>query len=235
MSDLKTRDQRSQTGRFTTKQKGFIYPVTGDLGFKKVETLQPIARLKREAPTGLKLALPLGGSRSGGPGGPTDKEAGHVAPNLRLLLVLYEMEHQVVANGGVPQSWVFWKGDSDVATIQTEFDLSLPLPGPGETWPIGLGSVIYEGINLNACGGGGGVSFPVSLESWVVEDTDEGGINGPFGDEYGRVTVSDDSTVDLLGTYLFNYKIRANASGGKSSDFHLRGEVWVQCVNDSTV
>lgn len=236
MADFKTPTRSKRPGRLTTETRGFIQKAPAKERVVGTLVDERFTQIFRRAPNQLKVARPIGGGGAGGGAmWPTDKEAGHVAPNLRLLLVLLEMEHNVVSGGGVPQSWIFWSGDSNVADVQTQPDLSLPLPGPGQSWSIGLGSVIYEGINLDACGGGGGVSFPVSLESWVVEEENNNGINTATGDEIGRNTVMDNSTVDTLGTYVFNYTIRANGSNDGVSDFTLRGEVRVQCVNDSTV
>ncbi len=93
--------------------------------------------------------------------------------------------------------------------------------------------MIYNSLTLGGCGSPS-VSFPLELESWVVEDNGTE-FGGPGDTELGRITVSDQDTITTAGTYSFSYTIRASDQGGAVSDFDLRGAVWVNCVTDETL
>ncbi len=152
-------------------------------------------------------------------------------PNLYAVFVLQRMEHAVVSGGGVPQSWVWWKGSSP-ATIQDKAGpYTYPLPEAGETFviPSDHGNAIYQGFALNGCSSAT-LSFPVTLESWIVEGD---GIS--FGAEIGRVSPTDDDTITRAGLYEFYYVIRARGTNGGVSDFTISGIVSVSCTNDAGI
>lgn len=233
---LKTRPSKESNGEHTGPEKrSFIHPLPGGTYPPAPPIDDRLLRHVRRTPT--RFITPRVFPSHGSAGfGRADDLTSVPPPNLRVLLVLQQMEHHVVSGGGVPQSWIFWHGDSSAATLQMhqfQADPTLPLPGPGEIWPIGLGSVIYSGLELGGCGSPS-VSFPLNLESWVVEEADSE-FGGPGETEFGRVTVSDQDTITTAGTYSFSYTIRASDGDGAVSDFELRGAVWANCVTDETL
>ncbi|MEM1130204.1 MAG: hypothetical protein AAGH83_06750 [Pseudomonadota bacterium] len=181
----------------------------------------------------LRLPEALPGRAFGG--GAIDDITSVPAPHLYVLFVLQQMSHDVVSGGGAPQAFGFWEGSNGAADQQLNGPYSLPLPGPGETWdiPSDHGNAIYQALTLDVCGLS--VSFPMTLESWVVEGEEVAGIVVPSGDEIGRVTLTDNSTIDRAGLYTFGYTIRAEGTNGGVSDFGFSGIVSVRCRSDASL
>ena len=160
-------------------------------------------------------------------GGGIDDIAAVPPPHLYVVFVIQEMSHVVVSGGGVAQAAIFWQGSNGDADLQQDGPYYYPLPGPGETWaiPSDHGTAIYQALTLDACGLS--VSFPVGMESWVVELGDFG---LPTEVELGRLTLFDPDTIDRAGLYTFGYNIRAEDGSGGGSDFGLAGVVSVRCT-----
>lgn len=108
---------------------------------------------------------------------------------------------------------------------------ALPAPGPGQTWPIDHFNAIYRALTLDACGLS--VSFPITMDSWIVETVDVAGVDDPSGAEIGRVSLSDGDTLDRPGLYNFAYTIRANGTNGGVSEFGFSGIVSVRCTSET--
>ena len=187
-----------------------------------------------DRPKFLPLAL-LGLDASGAPAAIPPIIVSKTPPNLYVAFVLQRMEHVVISGGGVPQSFVFWEGDSPVTTEDAAGPFTLPLPDAGGITivPSDHANGIYQGFALNGCSSPS-VSFPITMESWVREGEVDPvfGIPVPTGEEIGRVTLTDDDTITRSGFYNFRYVIRGQGTNGAVSDFTLSGIVLVNC-NDN--
>jgi hypothetical protein len=161
-----------------------------------------------------------------------DDETSVPPPNLFVAFVLQRMEHAVVSGGGAPTSFVFWQGTSPGTTEVLSGPYSYPLPPAGEVFliPSDHGTAIYQSYTINGCSSAT-LSFPITLESWVIEGED--GLLGPTatGSEIGRVTLTDDDTITHAGLYNFHYVIRCEGSNGGVSDFTISGIVQVHCTD----
>lgn len=209
-------------------RKRFIRPATREfltLNPQPNALLERVALDRRRQP--FPLTVPM--QRSGRPA-VIDGIAAVPAPHLRVTFLLLEMANSVVSGAGVSDAWAFWEGQNASADTQLNGPYNLPAPGPGEVWPIDHANAIYQALTLDACGLS--VSFPMDLESWVVQGEDNGfGGTSPTGAELGRVSLSDNDTLDRAGLYDFGYMVRASSQAG-ISDFRFAGIVSVFCTTD---
>ncbi len=131
---LRTRPSKGSTGDYSRPVKrSFIQPIPGG-AYPLVPPLDDRLRMRtRKLPT--KFTTPQSVPGHGTAGfGRADDLTSVPPPNLRVQLVLQQMEHHVVSGGGVPQSWMFWRGDSSAATFQIHQFQSDPTRAMPKSW-----------------------------------------------------------------------------------------------------
>ncbi|MCA1604203.1 MAG: hypothetical protein LC775_01665 [Acidobacteria bacterium] len=153
--------------------------------------------------------------------------------NLRVTFLLQQIENEIVsgsgAGGAAAPCFAWWEARSSVsvATAENGGPFALPVPGPGEIWPIPYHNGIYDAIVQDGCGNT--EIFPVELHSWITENTLE---NPTSIGEFSKV---DDTTLQSNGFWNFAYPIRAIGTNGDVSDIKFRGIVSVTCANIETL
>jgi hypothetical protein len=150
-------------------------------------------------------------------------------PHVRVTMVAQRMENQIVASGGVDlgvdYAWPWVTSSSSTAADVESDPAGYILPKPGEVWiDEGIWLIrLYDALVFNACETFSG--FPIDHTSSILKSD---------GSELGVFHGVDNSTVDELGYYNFQYTIRVEGDGGRISDFHFSGKVRVICsgLND---
>jgi hypothetical protein len=149
-------------------------------------------------------------------------------PHLRVNFILQQMENEVVSGNGVNvPSWATWETHSPDATLERlgGGPFTLPVPGPGEVWPLDHANLIYDALVHNGCGAT--PVFRVELQSTVGEMPDIFEPSVLIGEFLGV----DNTTLQPNGFWTFSYTIRATGTNGGVSDFKFRGIVSVTCTN----
>jgi hypothetical protein len=145
-------------------------------------------------------------------------------PHVRVTMVAQRIENEIVANGGVDlgiYSWP-WVSSTSGSAADVETDpTGFILPKPGEPPWVDENVYLlrlYDALVFNACDTFSG--FPVDHTSTILASD---------GSELGVFHGVDNSTLDELGFYTFQYTIRVEGAGGRVSDFHFSGKVSVTC------
>ena len=165
------------------------------------------------------------------PGGSTIDDIVTTLPaNLLVIFVLQQMENEIVAGGGVTeQCWATWETHGPEATVENGGPFALPVPMPGQVWPISHANGIYQGLINDGCGAT--PTFPVEFHSTVGEQDN---VFDKFV-QIGEFHAVDNSTIQPNGFWTFAYTIRAEGTNGGVSDFKFSGIVSVTCSIDESL
>jgi hypothetical protein len=142
-------------------------------------------------------------------------------PHVRVTFVVQRVENEIVANGGVNLGVYSWpwvsSTSSSAASVETDFT-GYVLPKPDDVWDDGLYFRVYDALVFNACETFS--VFPVDHTASILKSD---------GSEIAGFHGVDNTTLDELGFYSFQYTVRVEGDGGRVSDFHFAGEVSVTC------
>ncbi len=142
-------------------------------------------------------------------------------PNARISFVVEEINHEIVANGGVGSGFagtevsVDWLAQIPQADV-VGFDHinSSVIPGPGNTATESL--FIYDGLMFDGCENFQPLSIGHSAQVFTS------------GEEVGSFNGTDNTTVDSTGFYNFHYIVNA-VDGSKESNIIFSGKLNVTC------
>jgi hypothetical protein len=144
-------------------------------------------------------------------------------PHVRVTFLVHRVHNEVIANGGLDLgnfAWPWtWSTSGSAANIETDGS-GYVLPTPGQIWIENDTYLIrlYDALVFNACD---------SFSGFPVDHTTE--VHNPDGSVIGLFHGVDNTTLDELGFYNFQFTVHAEGDGGRVSDFHFSGKVSVTC------
>ena len=154
-------------------------------------------------------------------------------PNLRLNIILREIQNVLVSGSGVDISGTHHadlQGYFQIGSSNADYSLPLddgfyflPLPAPGDTWSaMNNANQLFAGLIVNGCLSA--ATFELSLHSSVFAGSHDDEIDGPFGG------IQAEDSVTGPGYYNFKYTIRATDPDGNQSDVIFSGDADSFCT-----
>jgi hypothetical protein len=215
-------------------RRSFLFPL--QLPLVRSEANPLISRLCKSIAPRVRCPIPsvesglVVGNFGGPKGGQShiDDLVAKLPVHLRVTFILQRMENEIVSGNGVTiPSWATWETHSPDATVERlgGGPFSVPVPGPGEVWPLDHANNLYDALVHNGCGAT--PVFRVEFHSTVGEQPD---LFEPFV-LIGEFLGVDNTTLQPNGFWTFSYTIRATGTNGGTSDFKFRGIVSVTCTN----
>jgi hypothetical protein len=144
-------------------------------------------------------------------------------PHVRVTFLVHRIHNQVIANGGLDLgafAWPWtWTTSGSAANVESDGGGYI-LPTPGQIWTENNTFLIrlYDALVFNACD---------SFMGFPVDHTTD--VHNPDGSVIGVFHGVDNTTLDDLGFYDFQFTVRAEGDRGRVSDFHFSGKVSVTC------
>jgi hypothetical protein len=206
----------------TTSPTPFIAPIPWR--FLMAPDDPRIPRVCRQSTSTIKCPSFLAYGGAAGGGLPTIDPAFKAdLPHARVTFLVHRVENEIVANEGVDLGifdWPWtWTGTGSAASVEFT-DGAYILPTPGQVWVDNTSYLfrLYDALVFNACASFSG--FPIEHTS-SIHRSDGSVINDFHG--------VDNTTLDELGFYNFQFSVRVEGDRGRVSNFRFSGTVSVTC------